>query len=66
MIHCLCYLRAGDLSVGDPGYSSSSMPAGEDGSSAGDWWGAEHELLRAPKRNAGLGINYNRSAKQVC
>jgi hypothetical protein len=40
------------------------MPAGEDAGPA-DWWSAEHELLSAPKRNAGLGINYNRSAKQV-
>jgi hypothetical protein len=54
---------AGDLSVGDPGYNSS-IPAGEDGGTA-DWWSTEHELLSAPKRNAGLGINYKRSAKQV-
>jgi hypothetical protein len=65
---CLCVVVlcgcAGDLSVGDPGFSSNGMHAGEDAGTA-DWWSAEHQLLSAPKRNAGLGINYNRSAKQV-
>jgi hypothetical protein len=57
-----CVWCAGDLSVGDPGFSHSGVPSGEEPS---DWWSAEHELLSAPKRNAGLGVNYNHSAKQV-
>ncbi|WIA14003.1 hypothetical protein OEZ85_002564 [Tetradesmus obliquus] len=56
--------NAGDLSVGDPGFSSSGLGASEEPGGS-EWWGAEHTLLSAPKRNAGLAVNFNRAAKQV-
>lgn len=57
-------LSMGDLSMGDPGYNAAGYGSDAEGDS-GDWWNADSELLRAPKRAAGLGINYNHSAKQV-
>lgn len=56
---------AGDLSVGDPGYNSSQ--AGAAGGDGADWWSAEggSGLLSAPKRATGLGVTYQRAAKQV-
>lgn len=63
--------HAGDLSVGDPGFSShSAAQQQQQGSSdaaggGGEWWSAEGELLSAPHRNNGRGVNYQRSAKQV-
>eukprot|EP00775_Hariotina_reticulata_P010048 gene10048-10204_t len=58
--------NAGDLSVGDPGFAAGgaagSAPAAQQHS---DWWSPDHELLTAPKRSAGQGVNHQRSAKQV-
>jgi hypothetical protein len=53
----------GDLSIGDPGFSGSAAVGGEGGA---EWWSADGELLSAPKRMTGRGVNYQRSAKQVC
>lgn len=50
--------------MGDPGYSAAAG-YGSDDEGTGDWWSAESGLLKAPKRAAGPGINYNHSAKQV-
>lgn len=50
-------LAAGDLSVGDPGFSAGGV--------GDEWWSPDGELLSAPKRMAGRGVSYQRSAKQV-
>lgn len=58
---CACAVRAvfaGDLSVGDPGFSGA-------GSSSAWLSAAGGELLSAPKRVTGLGVSYQRTAKQV-
>lgn len=60
----LCCLAAGDLSVGDPGFSAGAAGAGG-AATGGEWWSPEGELLSAPKRMAGRGVSYQRTAKQV-
>lgn len=50
--------------MGDPGCSAAAG-YGSDDEGAGDWWNTDSELLKALKRAAGLGVNYNHSAKQV-
>ncbi|KAF8066223.1 hypothetical protein HT031_002545 [Scenedesmus sp. PABB004] len=58
--------NAGDLSHGDPGFAPDGGQAdGGGGGAPSEWWSPEHELLAAPKRTAGLGVTYQRSAKQV-
>ena len=53
--------------MGDPGFSHH--PGAAEGTAAAGgssvWWSSEGELLSAPKRNNGRGVNYTRSAKQV-
>lgn len=66
-----CCVVSGDLSMGDPGFSRLGGGDGASGGGGGgggaDWWSAaDGELLSAPKRMAGRGVNYQRSAKQVC
>lgn len=48
--------------MGDPGFSGSAAGGGEGGA---EWWSTDGELLLAPKRMTGRGVNYQRSAKQV-